>query len=158
MFFACRCLGSFSGDASAVVPWYQLSADLELRGPRPSWHPKASYVAVSLLGPLGHVNQDELTLGCLKGAHVSEPRCGARARGCASRLPEYSVHGCPQAPELALVHAGESKCCHEMAMVQNQWYHFGIGAPPILAYFSWGLGCSLRVRGFDPWPDEPWRP
>ena len=33
-----------------------------------------------------------------------------------------------------------------MAMVQNRWYHFGIGAPPILAYFS---GCS---REFDPWP------
>ena len=24
----------------------------------------------------------------------------------------------------------------QMAMVQNQWYHFGIGAPPILVYFS----------------------
>ena len=24
-----------------------------------------------------------------------------------------------------------------MAMVQNQWYFFGIGAPPILVYFSW---------------------
>ena len=23
-----------------------------------------------------------------------------------------------------------------MAMVQNQWYHFGIGAPPILIYLS----------------------
>ena len=29
-----------------------------------------------------------------------------------------------------------------MAMVQNQWYHFGIGAAPILVYFMWGLGCS----------------
>ena len=31
-------------------------------------------------------------------------------------------------------------------MVQNQWYHFGIGAPPILVYFTgdwdvhWGYG------------------
>ena len=31
-------------------------------------------------------------------------------------------------------------------MVQHQWYHFGIGAPPILVYFSgdwyvnWGYG------------------
>ena len=23
-----------------------------------------------------------------------------------------------------------------VAMVQNQWYHFGIGAPPITVYFS----------------------
>ena len=39
-----------------------------------------------------------------------------------------------------------------MAVGQNQWYHFGVGAPPILVYFSWGLGCSLGVRDFDPWP------
>ena len=31
-------------------------------------------------------------------------------------------------------------------MGQNQWYHFGVGAPPILVYFSrdwdvdWGYG------------------
>ena len=23
--------------------------------------------------------------------------------------------------------------------VANQWYHFGIGAPPMLVYFSWDL-------------------
>ena len=33
-----------------------------------------------------------------------------------------------------------------MAVGQNQWYHFGAGAPPILVYFSgdwdvhWGYG------------------
>ena len=38
-----------------------------------------------------------------------------------------------------------------MAVGQNQWYHSGVGAPPILVYFSgdwdvhWGTG-------FDPWP------
>ena len=35
-----------------------------------------------------------------------------------------------------------------MAMVQNQWYNFGIGAPPILT--------SLGVRGFDPLPYQRW--
>ena len=39
-----------------------------------------------------------------------------------------------------------------MAVGQNQWYHFGVGAPPTLVYFSGGLGCSLGVRDFDPWP------
>ena len=39
-----------------------------------------------------------------------------------------------------------------MAVGQNQWYHFGVGAPPMLVDFSWGLGCSLGVRDFDPWP------
>ena len=24
----------------------------------------------------------------------------------------------------------------KMAVGQNQWYHFGVGAPPILVYFS----------------------
>ena len=33
-----------------------------------------------------------------------------------------------------------------MAVGQNQWYHFGVGAPPILVYFGvdwdvhWGYG------------------
>ena len=33
-----------------------------------------------------------------------------------------------------------------MAVVQSEWFHFGIGAPPILVYFSgdwdvhWGYG------------------
>ena len=32
-------------------------------------------------------------------------------------------------------------------MVQNQWYHFGIGAPPILVYFSgdWDVHWGYRV-------------
>ena len=31
-----------------------------------------------------------------------------------------------------------------MALGQNQWYHFGVGAPPILVYFSGDWD--------DPWP------
>ena len=34
-----------------------------------------------------------------------------------------------------------------MAVGQNQWYHFGVGAPPIFSG-----GCSLGVRDFEPWP------
>ena len=39
---------------------------------------------------------------------------------------------------------------HNMAMVQNQWYHFGIGAPPIIVNFSgdwdahWGYGVLIH--------------
>ena len=38
------------------------------------------------------------------------------------------------------------------------WYHFGIGAPPILEPIL--VGCSLGVRfGFDPWPTSAnWPP
>ena len=34
-----------------------------------------------------------------------------------------------------------------MAVGQNQWYHFGVGAPPILV----GIGMFTGVRDFDPW-------
>ena len=35
---------------------------------------------------------------------------------------------------------------------QNQWYHFGVGAPPILVYFSGDWDIHWGLRGFDPWP------
>ena len=43
----------------------------------------------------------------------------------------------------------------DMAMGQNQWYHFGVGAPLILVYLSgdsdahWGYDLE-----FDPWPHD----
>ena len=38
-------------------------------------------------------------------------------------------------------------------MGQNQWYHFGVGAPPILVYFSgdWDVHWGYDLV-FDPWP------
>ena len=39
-----------------------------------------------------------------------------------------------------------------LAVGQNQWYHFGVGAPPILVYFSGDWDVYWRVRDFDPWP------
>ena len=38
-----------------------------------------------------------------------------------------------------------------LAVGQNQWCHFGVGAPPILVYFSrdWDVHW---VQDFDPWP------
>ena len=44
----------------------------------------------------------------------------------------------------------------ELAVGQNQWYRFGVGAPPILVYLSGKLGCSLGVRDFDPWLIHLW--
>ena len=34
----------------------------------------------------------------------------------------------------------------QMAVGQNQWYHFGVGAPPILVYFS-GDGIGILTHG-----------
>ena len=41
-----------------------------------------------------------------------------------------------------------------MALGQNQWYHFGVGAPPILSYFSgdWDVHWGYDLA-FDPWPN-----
>ena len=35
-----------------------------------------------------------------------------------------------------------------MAVGQNQWYHFGVGAPPILEPFSVGIGMFTGGTGF----------
>ena len=54
-----------------------------------------------------------------------------------------------------------------MAVGQHQWYHFGVGAPPILVYFSgdwdvdWGYGALThshmeRVGFFEPGGDPLW--
>ena len=42
-----------------------------------------------------------------------------------------------------------------MAVGQNQWYHFGVGAPPILVYLSgdWDVHWGYELD-FDPWPNE----
>ena len=41
-----------------------------------------------------------------------------------------------------------------LAVGQNQWYHFGVGAPPILVYFSgdWDVhwGCGILTHGHFP--------
>ena len=44
---------------------------------------------------------------------------------------------------------------NEVAVGQNQWYHFGVGAPPILVYFSgdWDVHWGYDLA-FDPWPGE----
>ena len=41
-----------------------------------------------------------------------------------------------------------------MAVGQNQWYHFGVGAPPIFVYFSWDWDVHWGYDlDFDPWPN-----
>ena len=51
-----------------------------------------------------------------------------------------------------------------MAVGQNQCYRFGVGAPPILVYFSgdWDVHWGYDLA-FDPWPTGqeqmvPWDP
>ena len=57
-----------------------------------------------------------------------------------------------------------------MAVGQNQWYHFGVGAPPILVYVSgdwdvhWGYGLlthghmarSIQAKEAEHCADYPW--
>ena len=57
---------------------------------------------------------------------------------------------------------GTDKCQDEVAVGQNQWYHFGIGAPPILVYFSgdwdvhWGYG--ILTHGQEDHGPHPFSP
>ena len=45
-----------------------------------------------------------------------------------------------------------SKKAHAIWLwVSTKWFHFGVGAPPILDYFG-GIGMFTGVRGFVPWP------
>ena len=37
-------------------------------------------------------------------------------------------------------------------MGQNQWYHFGVGAAPILVCFRGDWDVHWEVQDFDPWP------
>ena len=40
-----------------------------------------------------------------------------------------------------------------LALGQSQWYHFGVGAPPILVYISWDWDVHWGYDlDFDPWP------
>ena len=47
---------------------------------------------------------------------------------------------------------------NQLAVGQNQWYHFGVGAPPILVYVTgdwdvhWGYGCGETARRLDAQP------
>ena len=47
--------------------------------------------------------------------------------------------------------ADDPTICSHMAGGQNQWYHFGLGAPPILEpILVVGLGCSLGILTLGP--------
>ena len=46
----------------------------------------------------------------------------------------------------------EIKPDSHLAVGQNQWYHFGVGAPPILVYFTGDWDVHSGVRDFDPQP------
>ena len=46
----------------------------------------------------------------------------------------------------------EIRC--QVAVGQNQWYHFGVGAPPILEPVLVGIGMFTGVLDFDPWPGQ----
>ena len=65
----------------------------------------------------------------------------------------FTAHG----PQIDVVSGAQIDCAGwqlEMAMVQNQWYHFGIGAPPILVYLSGDWDVHLGVPGCDSWPGQ----
>ena len=71
-----------------------------------------------------------------------------QARSIWMKIPEH-IRSTPLSPS----HPPAPLSAHFEQAGQNQWFHFGVGAPPVLVYLSGGLGCSLGAhQGFDPWP------
>ena len=56
---------------------------------------------------------------------------------------------CPESPPFAVESPGNKE---HVAVGQNQLYHFGVGAPSMLVYFSGDWDVHWGVRAFDPWP------
>ena len=58
------------------------------------------------------------------------------------------------APFLELVQETYHANDVQMAVGQNHWYHFGVGAPPILVYLGgdWDVDWGYDLD-FDPWPN-----
>ena len=52
----------------------------------------------------------------------------------------------------ALLYASEFFQVPQMAAGQNQWCHFGVGAPPILVYFSGDWDAHWGYGVLTPWP------
>ena len=91
---------------------------------------------------------------------VPKPKSGQSVKYC-SPLGRRMVE-CPSVwwvtPFLEVVLKGDLKGHQShLAVGQNQWYHFGVGAPPSLVYFSGDFSGDWDVHwgsdlDFDPWP------
>ena len=52
-----------------------------------------------------------------------------------------------------MTHVTRASTYTQVAVGQNQWYQFGVGAPPILVDFSWDWDVHWGYDlDFDPWP------
>ena len=67
----------------------------------------------------------------LRGPEKIEISKGTSMQGLPLRPQAYGS-GAPGNPKL-----GQKVAAWAVGCGQNQWYHFGVGAPPILVYFSW---------------------
>ena len=78
---------------------------------------------------------------------------GSRNQGLASRPYQNLAQASPRDecnfPSAAI----RREAISHMAVGQNQWCHFGVGAPPILVSFSgdWDVPWGYDLD-FDPWP------
>ena len=87
------------------------------------------------LGPGSRCLFTCLDLGLSKSSTTNEPR------------PSLTMRLHPENPPLTII-------C-QMAAGQNQWYHFGVGAPPTFVYLSgdWDVNWGYDLD-FDPWPNR----
>ena len=129
-----RRLGSSNTLLSGAIAW---PVNKFLDCTLPTWEPRRSF-------KFGHwilVHQRSLPTTNTG----QKKRASPSLRCLLSRMPR-SVARSPSVPLCGILPGN-------MAVGQTQWYHFGVGAPAILVYFSrdWDVHWGYDL-GFDSWP------
>ena len=89
-----------------------------------------------------------LFFGPSRALHAAEPNVGGLANLVADEVHHRKLgpRHVDVVEEGPLTNSGKKPSRDQKAVGQNQWYHFGVGAPPILVCFSgdwdvhWGYG------------------
>ena len=83
----------------------------------------------------------------MAGSHQATPKMKTSNTGYRKPSGDHSLAASSMASlQVSTSYLANAVACGHMAVGQNQWYHFGVGAPPSLVYFSedwdvhWGYG------------------
>ena len=95
----------------------------------------------------GHLREATLCWVPLKKKTLTwrSPCRGARWESESEAMDEKN-HG----PSFSMDMLKDPAARDQMAVGPNQWYHFGVGAPPILGFILVGIGMFTGVTGFRP--------
>ena len=132
----CRCRAPARSPSGALLPTF-------LREGSPTkldYREKGPLLQTSPLEDLVLLGQDALP---------ASPKPGLSSVGLSNKPSNNPpVFALPWRHDAASPGASQRQTClGQMAVGQNQWYHFGVGAPPILVYFS-GVAMCTGGTGF----------